>query len=465
MQGDIKNQIGRPVRLTIAEDTEVTAEVIDFFLRANKPNLDRYEALDRYYHNETAIQQRRMGDPDKPNNRISHAFAKYITKVATAFFMGRGVRVEADPPEYKAALDDASDTTMADIRHFEEAKEMAKSGLSFEWLYFDDSGQPRSKNYDAPDMIPIFSQSPDRYLALVLHPYRIEYIDRRRRSEEFVDVIDPQYITTWQRTGGKQLKMIERFSHGWSDIPVIIRQNNAESKGDYEDIIPQIDGYDKAQSDTQNDLDYFSDAYLVLEGVEDTTAVDEDGNEISAGESAKLMKRNRMLYVPKGCKAEFITKQGDDATSEHHKDRLRNDIFFLSQVPNLTDESFAGNLSGVAIKYKLFGLEELVMEKETYFTSSEMKKIRLLTDYLNTLYGQQWDWKDVELKFDRSAVANTLEIAQIINSLRDVLSDETLVGMWPDVEDAAKELRQKAREQRQRENLDGFGDDGEGEVE
>lgn len=97
------------------------------------------------------------------------------------------------------------------------------------------------------------------------------------------------------------------------------------------------------------------------------------------------------------------------------------------------------------------------MEKEAYFTSSELKKVRLLTDYLNIRNGTNWDWKDVKLRFDRSAVANTLETAQIINYLRDVLSDKTLVGMWPEVEDAAGELAQKQMEQERLENLGGFG--------
>lgn len=457
MQGDVKNRLGRPVRLTVAEGTEITAEVIEWFLNANKRNLDRYRLLENYYHNETGIQRRRLDDPDKPNNRISHAFAKYITKVSTAFFMGRGIRIEAEPPAYKEALDDAGDTMMAQIRHFEEAKEMGRCGVSFEWLYFDSLGQPRSKNYGAGEMIPVFSQSRDRYLAFVLHPYRIQYIAQSKPDEEFVDVIEPELLSLWKKPRGGRWELQERFSHGWSDVPVLIRQNNAELKGDFEDVIPQIDSYDKAQSDTQNDIDYFSDAYLALTGVSELAAEDENGDELSPGAAAKAMKQNRMLYLPEGCKAEFITKQADDAVTEHHKDRLRNDIFFLSQVPNLTDESFAGNLSGVAIKYKLFGLEELVMEKEAYFTSSELKKVRLLTDYLNIRNGTNWDWKDVKLRFDRSAVANTLETAQIINYLRDVLSDKTLVGMWPEVEDAAGELAQKQMEQERLENLGGFG--------
>ena len=36
-------------------------------------------------------------------------------------------------------------------------------------------------------------------------------------------------------------------------------------------------------------------------------------------------------------------------------------------VPKLTDQDFAGQASGVAIKYKLLGFEQLALVKERYF--------------------------------------------------------------------------------------------------
>lgn len=446
MTGDIKNRIPPPLRFTIADDTEVTGEVIDYFLLKNDSNDKRYELLEDYYHNRTGIQSRSQSDSDKPNNRISHAFAKYICKIATAYFMGLGIRYSAKPKAYKKALDEVMSGSLTQIQHFEEAKEASKRGISFELLYFDPDGQLKSSFYSADAMIPVFSQTPSRYLALVLRPYTLESLLQGTKTEKFVEAYDRQYIYIFKQSGNNRWVLQERFSHNFYDVPVIIRCNNQELKGDFEDVIPQIDGYDKAQSDTANDLEYFSDAYLSLPGVDGVNAVDEEGNELSTGETAKLLRKNKMLFPPVGCDAKFITKNADDTQAEHHKDRLRNDIFFLSQVPNLTDESFAGNLSGVAIKYKLFGLEELVIEKETYFTSSELKKVRLITDYLNKRNGTSYDWHTVELKFDRSAVSNTLEIAQIMNLLRDILSDQTLLGMFPEVKDVAKELERKLRE-------------------
>lgn len=467
MNGDIKNRVSSPERIKLADDISVTPEVIDYCLKKFRRHQRRLSTLEKYYQNETAIQGRVMEDPEKPNNKISHSFGKYITKIATAYFMGYGVKYEVDSPDeayktaYKQALDDILDSNMTKIKHFEEAKEMSKRGISYELLFIDPLGRLRTQYYQADEMIPIFSQTPANFLTMVLRPYTLTSIDGRSNDVEYVDVYTKLYVYNFVRRRGGQWQLQEKFSHNFSDVPVIIRMNNAELKGDYEDVIPQIDTYDKAVSDTSNNLDYFSDAYLVFEGIDDLNADDDDGNEMSVSDSAKVMKENRMIFAPAGCKPGFITKDADDTAAENHKNRTFKDIFFLSQVPNLTDEEFAGNLSGVAIKYKLFGLEELSIEKETYFRSSETKKVRLITEYINALKNTKYDWRDVKLSFDRSAVANTYEAAQTINLLRDILSDRTLIGMYPEIDNPDEELKQRQKEQAEAENTgEGSGNEG-----
>lgn len=458
MNGDIRNKIPRPIEIKLTDDIEITPNVINYCLTKFRPNKRRLDYLEKYYHNETEIQSRRMDDPDKPNNKVSHAFAKYITKIATAYFMGYGIKYETDDEGYKPELNDILDSNMTKIKHFEESKEMSKRGIAYELLFINPEGKLKTQFYKADEIIPVFSQTPSNFLAMALRPYKITSIDSRSNDVEYVDIYTKYYVYNFKRVSGGQWKQQEKFSHNFSDVPIIVRMNNAEIKGDYEDIIPQIDAYDKAVSDTANDLDYFTDAYLVLEGIDDLNGQDDDGNELSADETAKIMKKNRLIYVPTGAKASFITKDTNDTASENHKKRSFKDIFFLSQVPNLTDEEFAGNLSGVAIKYKLFGLEELSIEKQTYFTSSETKKVRLITEYINALKNTNYDWRTVKLSFDRSAVANTYEAAQTINLLRDILSEETLIGMYPEINDAAAELKKKQKEQAKEENTGNGGD-------
>lgn len=105
MIGDIRNRIPRPEKIKLSDDIDVTPKVIDYCINKFRRHERRLITLEKYYQNETAIQGRLMDDPDKPNNKISHSFAKYITKIATAYFMGYGVKyeIESQDEAYKVA--------------------------------------------------------------------------------------------------------------------------------------------------------------------------------------------------------------------------------------------------------------------------------------------------------------------------------------------------------------------------
>ena len=65
-------------------------------------------------------------------------------------------------------------------------------------------------------------------------------------------------------------------------------------------------------------------------------------------------------FLDDGGDVQWLLKQVDDTAMENFKNRLREDIHTMSHVPHLCDESFGGNLSGVAIAYKLWGLETVM---------------------------------------------------------------------------------------------------------
>jgi len=71
--------------------------------------------------------------------------------------------------------------------------------------------------------------------------------------------------------------------------------------------------------------------------------------------------------MDEGTSAEWLIKDTADAAIENVKSRLDNDIHKYSFCPNMSDENFASNASGVAIKFKTMGTENLVSTKERKF--------------------------------------------------------------------------------------------------
>ena len=66
--------------------------------------------------------------------------------------------------------------------------------------------------------------------------------------------------------------------HPYGEVPMNNIRNNRHNVGDYERVIPQIDAYDAAQSDTANYMTDLTDAVLAIWGSFNTNLTDEQVN-------------------------------------------------------------------------------------------------------------------------------------------------------------------------------------------
>ena len=121
------------------------------------------------------------------------------------------------------------------------------------------------------------------------------------------------------------------------------------------------------------------------------------------------LREDKLLALPDSdVRAEWLCKQLNEADAEVLKKALAADIHKLSMVPELSDEQFGGTQSGVALRYKLLGLEQLTRIKERWFREAKL------------------DVEAVRLAFSRSLPVNGLEEAQTLNALRGLMDDESL---------------------------------------
>ena len=421
----------------------------------------RFKRCEEYYRVQTKVLQRTMTD-GKPNNRLAHGFCRYITNMATSYFAGKPVRYiftddesgDLTAEEYKDAVTDVFKDNYIDSLNFEVSKEASKKGIGFYLIFSNEFSELRIKKLDAETLIPVYSPSLDEFLEAAVRIWSEHDIDGKLLIE-YADVYDDAYIHHFQRGAGEQDYKEYRVPepHYMKDIPVIIVWNNEEQLGDYEPVITLNDAYDNAQSDTANDMDYFTDAYLCITGassmVEDALTGDPDDDGDDEGRRAAVnLRKNRLLFLDEHGQAQWLTKNVNDAANENYKDRLYKDIFFLSQVPALTDESFSGNLSGIAIKYKMTGLEELAIMKENRMRSAQTKMLRIITDFLNTKMNKSWDPDTVEQKYDRNFIENVSDVITDVKNLEGIVARETQLDMLPlsVVSDTSAELDRQKQE-------------------
>lgn len=421
----------------------------------------RFEQDQKYYEVKTRILKRTMTD-GKPNNRLAHGFCRYITNMATSYFMGKPIRYQLEDDAYKEALQDVFDKNYIDSLNFEVSKEASKKGIGFLLMFLNEDGQLRIKKMDAETVIPVYSTSLDEFLEAAVHIWS-EYDIDGNLLYEYADVYDDTYMYHYQRKpGSAYYEELDgggyREPHLLGDIPVIVVWNNEEQLGDFEPHISLVDAYDKAQSDTGNDQEYFTDAYLCITGASEIVEAGltgEDDGEEGSGKAIREFRKNKILLLDEHGQAQWLVKNVNDAATENYKNRLYKDIFFLAQVPALSDESFAGNLSGIAIKYKLIGVEELSIMKENRFRSAQTKLLRIITEYLNTRMNKNWDPDIVNQKYERNFIENTSDIIEDVKNLDGIVSRKTQLEMLPNsvVEDAGEEMQQIQKEELEAEKL------------
>lgn len=408
-------------------------------LKEHEKEVVRYKKLEDYYNGNQNILIRKREDV---NNRLVINHAEYITDFSTAYFMGNPIKYRFPNEETKASDDrliKAFKIANIDQVDTELSRDISKFGVGYELIYQDRNGNTRSVNSSPLNTFIVVDDTVEENKLLGVQYYP-SYDDNGNEKYKVVNIYTNTGKVFRYNMKNAILEYDSEDSHAFKDVPIIEYWNKSNVKGDYESVIPIIDAYNKLQSDRINDKEQFVDALLAIYGM--LTGDDSD----EKLETARELKRVGIIELGKDNKAEFITKTFQEADVEILKQSLVNDIHKISKVPNLTDENFAGNSSGVAMKYKLLGLEQLAQTKEGYYRIGIKERLRLYKNILN-IQNIDIDVDEVEISFTRSLPVNEIEISQLIANLENKVSNETLISQLPFVEDVKTEI-ERVKEQR-----------------
>ncbi|MCQ2486266.1 MAG: phage portal protein, partial [Clostridia bacterium] len=148
----------------------------------------------------------------------------------------------------------------------------------------------------------------------------------------------------------------------------------------------------------------------------------------------------------------FLTRQMDESGSEILRKSIVEDIGRTSCVPQMLDENFAGNASGVALSYKFFPLDQRIRVKEKYFKECVKNRLKMFNRF-RQLTGQSiFDISDIKIKFKHVLPANTLEEAQKASMLSGIIPDKDVISVLSFIEDpeaAAEEMQKQKEENRE----------------
>ena len=403
------------------------AELLDLVQRFINKRY-QYQVLQDYYIGKQDILNRTMNDASKPNNRVVNNFAKLIVDTNSSYFMGQPITYVGEDEKTLDKVHRWLDDNDAHDVDAELAKLCSMMGHAFEFHWINAEGKHKFKYASPMDVLAIYSADLDEELLCAVN-ISCKVDARTERKIYQIEIYDSKEITRMQGCldgSPTNWEVIQVKSHLFGEVPVIEYIANEERQGDFESIMTQIDAYDQVVSDSVNDIEYWNDSYLLLRDLQATTL-----------EDIQEMKNNRVLMVDGTGDASFLTRSVNDTHIENIKNRLVQDIHKHAQTPNLSDEQFATNLSGTAIRYKLLALENRTSTRERKFTKALLKRLRLGFHTMG-LRGEELTY-DIKPVFVRNLPANLVEIADMTIKLKDIVSDETLRSQIPFVSDLEKE--------------------------
>lgn len=423
------------MKYALPKDTEITATIIKEAIDFNEKRRNRYSLLDRYYIGNQNILTRSKPDT-LHNNRVMINHAKYIVDTNVGYLLGNPVEYQAsDNFDITSILDCYKHQTMNDIDS-EIAKGCAIFGIQYEYVFANEVAEPESAVLDVKNTIIAYDNSIQHRKMFAVN-YRPVYLKPTDTTPDHYDVlfVDKDIVREYALVG-EDLRIISEEKHAFGEVPIIEYRNNQDYLGDFESVISLIDAYNVIQSDRVNDREQLVDAILCFYGVRFTE------------EQMAELKEHRMISnIPTDGKIEYLIKSLNESDTDVLRKNIENDIHKISMTPNLADENFANNSSGVAISYKLLAFDQNIKNKERYFERGLMERFRLYNTFLNTKSGTQIvPIEEVDAIFKRNLPRNDYETSQMINNLIGTVDKELLVSQLSFVQDSEETVELAKKE-------------------
>lgn len=426
----------------LPEETEITDELVTKLIKLHEEDCERYITLEDYYRGKAKIYDRSKEDY-KANNKLALDYPSYIVDILLGLFVGKPIRytVADENKEMMEGLQEVFDLNDEQDENAEIAKICGIKGRGYEIVYLDEEGGVRFNEVQPENIVMVYDNK------IKAEPLFCIYIREDADAESIGKESKNKLVTLYtkdsikeMRLEGSDLKLIEENANLFGAIPVVEFKNNNEAIGDFERVLSLIDALNLAQSDTANDFEEFTDALLVLAGMPQADSDD-----------VNRMIEDKVLLLDKsggaGQSAEWLIKDINDTALENYKNRLDADIHKFAKVPNMNDEHFAGNISGEAMKFKLFATDQIIAQKQRKFKSALQERIKLILSIAKIKTAKDFDYRDISIVFNDNKPYNELDnIATVKAALDAGLSKTYAYGKLRDIDDVAEELERQEQE-------------------
>ena len=421
--------------------TEKLGKIIQQYQTRDLPKLQRYY---NYYKGRQNILTKVASDVGKPCNQVVVNYCKGIVDNYTGYLTGKDISYSGE------GIEEILDVLNYNDVHAEDTSMLRDAliyGKAVELNYIDMDGKQRFKKLDPRECIDVYDDTLDQNLMYAIRFYRADFIGDSTESY-IVEVYDAKGVRKYKSTMGfSSFALLDETPHYFNQVPLTFFYLNEEQDSIFDSVMSLQDAYNSLLSGEVDSWDAFADAYLVLKGCQ----ADE--------EDLISMKKNRVLMLDSDANADYLTKSVSDTQIENILQNINDQIHKIALSPDFNDEKFMAS-SGIAMRYKLIGMENNASSIESNMRKALQKRVELIVEILN-LKGAESIWRDIVITFTRNLPTNVEDTASMVNNLRGLVSDETLLAQLPFIDNAEEEYKKVQDQKQANMSLYSFGDEDE----
>ena len=316
-------------------------------------------------------------------------------------------------------------------------------GTAAELMYNDNEGQTRFRLINPTQCFGIYDDSLTGDLIYFVRMYKAS--DWDNSDLYYVDVYTDYNVKHYTMSGMSGfLTYVSEEPHYFSQCPANIF-TLPDEKSIFDCIISQQDSVNELLSSEIDDYNAFCDAYLCI------TGADADADDI------EIMKENRVIVLPEGAEASWLTKNANDAQVENMLKRIHDSIYRISQCVDYSSETFIGGVSsGIALQYRLTGMENRAGIIEGRMKKALQRRVEIICGIASLKIGEEI-FRDINIEFKRNIPEDITTGVDLITKLKGIVSDKTLLSQLNFVDDVNAELERLEEQKAANMSLYSFG--------
>ena len=369
---------------------------------------------------------------DNPCNKIILDYPRYITDVLVGYFLGKPVTYvpNSNGQTFMEELKYIYKANNEQKHNIEIAKEASVKGEAFEIVYINSKKEIEFVSVPAEQMCIYYKEGLKREIDFAIRYYSINDLLTNKTILK-AELYTKESVKYFTKNEEEEFILDQDIPHPFDEVPIIHYVNNLEKIGDWEKCINLIDDLENRISENADELEAFRNAYIIFHGF----------GQIDPDKIREFKEFGAMALPDANDGVDFLTKNINDNFSENHIKRLIEMIHKMAMVPDLADEKFGNDISGVAIQFKLYCMEQVAANKELYFKEALTKRLKLIANVLNKINLSHFNWDDIDITFTRNMPANLSEYVDMACKLKDIISDETLLSQLPFITDVKSEMQ------------------------